>query len=380
MIPYVILFMIIIVNSIVIEKCFKKNNIKLAKFMAFISMVEISIIAGFRNNNVGRDIDVYVYPLFKSCLTNNFYTLIKDPNIEPLFLIILFMNTKLLGDYHLTLFIIELITVFSIYFYGFKNYKNVNFTILISVFLFVFFNNTLVMMRQFVSVSLIFISTQFFKEKKYIKTILLFFLAVAFHDTAIISIIIYIYYFVEYRSSFSSNKLLRVKIYTLIIAMFLVLFGDKLVYYFSFNIPILPERFFGYFTSRYIEEGLHFSIVNFTFKMLVLIMAIIINNKKKSHQSNLALSFILIDILIYLLSMRIEPILRLGYYFTIISYSFVIPSFGKIMVNNRKYKPFFYYSLTIVLFLYWWYIFIHSNGITYPYSSNILKNFINNVV
>ena len=380
MIPYVILFIIIIVNSIVIEKCFNNKNMKLAKFMAFISMIEISIIAGFRNNNVGRDIDVYVYPLFRSCLTNNLYTLIKDPNIEPLFLIILFVNTKLLGDYHLTLFVIEFVTVFSIYFYGFKNYKNVNFTILISVFLFVFFNNTLVMMRQFVSVSLIFISTHFFKEKKYIKTILLFLLALAFHDTAIISLIIYVFIFLEYSFSNSSNKLLIVKIFTLIVAIFVVLFGDKLVYYFTFYVPILPERFFRYFSSSYIEEGLHFSIINFTFKILVLIMAIIINNKKKSHQSNLAVSFILIDILIYLLSLRIEPILRLGYYFTIISYSFVIPSFGKIIVENRKYKPLFYYTLTIVLFLYWWYIFIHSNGITYPYSSDMLTNFINNIV
>ena len=150
---------------------FNKNKI-LQLFINLIALIIPCILAGVRNSIIGTDVKSYVIPMFK-CATNskNFYmymnmkwfsiwTYWEIKQIEFGFSLLVYIVCKLTGNLQWLLFCIQLLTIIPIYL-GLKKFKDLKSDIwfAILVYFLLFYNLSLNLMRQFISIGIIFFGT-----------------------------------------------------------------------------------------------------------------------------------------------------------------------------------------------------------------------------
>lgn len=303
-------------------------------------------------------------------------------NLEKGYMLIIFIFAKLFRDYHYSLFFIQLLISIGIFAYAYKKRKNVSMIFIILVYLFLYYNETLTIMRQGISLVLILLSLEFLNERKYIKTLILYFLAIMFHTSSIISIIIY--FFIILENSKVINKNSKNYIYIFIIGMIAILFIfiKPILEIFTFKIPILPDKFYRYFDSDYATKSIIYSKFCLLFKLVWIgISLIMLNQKRKNKEIKLGVIFLFIDMIIYIASFKLEPLMRLGLYFSFPSMMIIVPKVATIFKRNNR-NQITVNACVIFLLIFWWiymYGLTGSGGDTCPYTSSILTNFWNNL-
>lgn len=376
MIPYIVVFCLVIIFTYISDKELKKNKKILGIFFIILSILIMSILAAIRNDDVGKDISAYVMPQFEWAKLFDFDKYITIGNVEYGFKVFVYVVTMLFGDYHWILFFLQLIVCTNIYIFAYRQRNDLSMSMVILIYLMLCYNDTLTMMRQYVALSFILLSIMFLLEKKYLKTLILFFIAVLFHTTAMVSIIIYILILMNKSNKIteSSKKYLNI----LAIALFLVclIFYRQIIYFLSYKLPILPTKFYAYFTSSYYLEESNISNFMLIFKLgCIFVEFIFMKFYKKSDKFFLIL--LLIDFGIYLISAKLTTISRLGYYFYYPSILYVMPQLKKILKKDRYNLISINLIFVVVLCVYWYYNFVlYNGGGTMPYASDILNNLV----
>lgn len=375
MIPYMVLFSIISINAIFVDRFIKTKNNRVAYFIAVISILLLSIFAGIRDDNVGVDIPYYILPVFSWAQNLDFGDFMKAGNLESGFLLLMYFSTKLFNDYHVALFCMQAIVSTCFFIYAFKQKENTSIFLIIMTFLFVFFNNTLTMMRQTVATSLLLLSICFLKEKKYLVVGLLFISALLFHSTAIIMIVPYAIFIVNTTDCFSKRN--KSFINSLIIIAFLIfgLMYKEIVYTLVYKMQLLSERYYSYFESDYYGANV-ISKSGLVFRMIFVVFANMIDKKEKTNETKSYLMFLYIELLVFILSYKIGPLMRAGFYFTYPAYMYIIPRIPCLFKKDRKNQVSIRALLLIFLFIMWWFTNVLNNegGQTCPYTSQIFEN------
>lgn len=374
---YIITFLIVIFTTYKAEKLYKKRYKMRGTIYIFISILSMSILAAVRNNDIGKDIETYVIPTFNWALRFDFKEFMAIGNLENGYKLFVFIIANIFKDYHWILFFTQFIISVLIYIFAYKEKNKMSMWLVMIVFLLIMYNDTLTMMRQSIAVLLIILSYSSLKEKKYIKTIILYVSAILFHNTAIISILGYIFIIINYSSKIEKKSKRYISGIMLAICMVCLIFHQKILYIFTFNINILPIRFYAYFNTEYYTDNLIISKSTLLFKSVWILVASIYNRIVRKEQTpKLILIFLLIDLGMYLISFKLGPVMRLGYYFSYPALLYLIPQLTKMLKKDNYNKNCSYICIIILLFCFWYFnnVIHNESGNTYPYKSDILLN------
>ncbi|MBR5372517.1 MAG: EpsG family protein [Oscillospiraceae bacterium] len=157
----------------------KSKNGKI--FFGGLAILMLCLLAGFRANSVGRDINVYVtnnFQFFRS--SGSFLGSMKQATnlgLEPLFCLLLYITSRFSGDAWPMLFAMQLMTILPVYLAVLKwnKEKRVPVSFAMAVYIFVLYNNSYNIMRQSMATAFVFLGTTyllFYTDKNPLKALL----------------------------------------------------------------------------------------------------------------------------------------------------------------------------------------------------------------
>ena len=363
---YILCFIISLLFSYIGERYLKKEKKFIGISMLLLSILTVCALAGLRSSKVGTDVENYALNQF--WLYNNekrsFFYVINTTGIEPLFSLLVLIST-IFKDFHFTLFFIELACAMPIYIYAYKNRKEESLTFIIFIFLITMYARSFNLMRQSIAISLIVLSTYYFKIKKYKKTFLIYLISIMFHYSAVICIAIYfiMHILMNYKNEENKNRWMALIIF---LALILTVFMDKIL-------ELIPTKYSFYIDSQYAVNSLSIlSVVKKLFWVVISLSVVfrIKNNKSLRNEQKVYLMFLLLDLIMYFMSLKVSTFGRLGNYFLNISYFGLIPKIKYIF----KQKLLANASIIIILVVFWYNMTVINNEAdkTYPYASDVL--------
>ena len=166
MIPYLIIFTIIIIITYFMEKNKRKGNKILSKILLVCIILLISAFAGVRDETVGTDVNVYATTTLIRIGLNGFEHTYEIANVEIAFVVLAQITYWLNADVHTLLFFIQLIiTIFTVLYID-KNSEGKSMTLYMATYLCMFFGIGLNLMRQSMAMAIVLFSYLYVKKKK----------------------------------------------------------------------------------------------------------------------------------------------------------------------------------------------------------------------
>lgn len=180
----IIFILILIISILFFYIANKKNN----KFFLFAGILLLSFTAGFRGELVGIDTKFYY-----NAFVNNFPHSWQFPEEGFRFvsrnLMLIFNNPHIL--FFIYSLIINLLIILRLW--DFKD--RCNFPFMTFLYLFIYYIETMNIMRQFIAIAIIFYSTRFLERRRILLFILIIIAATYIHKTALLGLFILVVYF-----------------------------------------------------------------------------------------------------------------------------------------------------------------------------------------
>ena len=364
MLPYLIVFSIcIFLNSLKL----KSNKVPL-----FLSCLVLSLLAGFRDMGVGTDTMTYSENYF---ITGRYIKDISDIGIvgegyDKGYLMLNRIGSFLSNRLWIVFFLTELlITGFTFgAFYRLRKYFRASSVMFTLVFLLLIYNYTYNAMRQMCAVAIAFYAFSYLWERKWLPYIGWTLLAVTFHSSAAVSLLIPIIYAVVALENTNVRKYL--------IYIFMALMVISVYYYYDLllllgNMGMFKEAYM----ERYGENTIYEvgRIPNTFIAITILIYYIIYLTYKKTYilkSSDLLFHFTIHTFYMFAICLSLYSLFlyRIGLYFYLISIFFF-----SVELTSRKIPYMWRWSAICIVMFYWFFNYvIKGNGETIPYTSKIL--------
>lgn len=346
----------------------KLNGLK--KLLCIIVGILIpSILAGIRAYEIGTDIFFYVRQVFDSATEATSLSWMKWWNsrygVEYGYLFLNHIISRFTDKYAWVFFYVELIILILIYksFAYFNKYvsKNIKIAQMFMLYFFLMYNESLNLMRQSISIAIILYGFRYVYEKKLLKYLITVVVAMQFHITSLLAIVIYPLYILIHEKKQYKLKYVLLGISLVSGAVFGK--GMELIT----NTGIFGDKFLKYF-----QDG---SDYTFSYSQLVIRIPFIFlfwymakrQNKRKEY-NNFIVVMLLLDLAFAELRGIHATLYRLSLYFSVfkcVVYPEVISTF------SYKYRKITKTLLLLFAFVLWYYqVVLMNNGHTYPYMLN----------
>ena len=175
------------------------------KFFFSLGILFPSLLAGFRANDVGRDVNNIVVPIFEyakqsSCF-NELQAILDSHRYETdlTYNFLVYLTSKIVDDSWLILFLLQLLTILPLAIAAFKLKDKLSPTLAMMVYLLVFYNNSLNAMRQSITCGILVLIFSIIVEDNYhigkknvLKIAVLGTLAILMHGMTVIGILLII--------------------------------------------------------------------------------------------------------------------------------------------------------------------------------------------
>lgn len=361
MIPYLVVFLFSIIFAFLAQTRIK--NIILFMLFSSLAILLPSILAGARDVNVGTDTILYAEPCYQLCeASENLLLTIAISQWDPIFTILIYLGF-LKGDISWSLFLVGFFTIANAYLAIVLLHKRISMWKAYMLFLFVFFNLSLNIMRQMMAISVCLLAFSLLVQgsRKW-KLFVAMFVAFLCHKSSIIFVIpLLLYYYMVVKG----NKAVVKPIFTFLL---IVIFLNPLLLL-LISLGLVSSHF-----SAYIEsEGSMFSLTNLLSQIIFVYFARQLT-KYGEHDYMARFSLLVpISTLIFILSSIVSPwAFRIAYYFEIL-YIFTYPYIISHIKNNRVAAHQMEKLLYMFVLVYWIVDnVINKIGDTVPYSSKIL--------
>ncbi len=378
MIPYIVTFSLTILFTYIAQRMFKceenekkqKRNIRLILgiFFSILAILIPVLLAGFRDETIGADVTVYVKKVLERTTFGLSFSEFNKLNSSTDFLynVLNYLVSFITTDLNSFMFIVELIIVSlvfaTIYYYRDKSPMWVG----MMIFLLMYYNRSLNLIRQSISLAITFYAFKYLREKSTIRYFLTIIIAMLFHNSAIITGIMYFVYHLIKNKKTSKTKIFFL---TILICLLLVNYGSILKIF--INVGILPAKY-----SRYIPTGEIDFVVSESLMKIVFMLPILYYRKslcKYNDDNEFIIFMIIIDFILMQAGILSGYAQRISFYFGYY-YILLIPQLYKVLSKKRYNVINFLYTLGLCV--YWYYMFVVlSYGKTYPYTSTILGIF-----
>ena len=364
MIIYLIYFFISFV-LLAVSKKFEKNK-KLSIFFQVLSIIVLCILASVRDVTIGTDVKTYVHPVFRICSNYDCSMLdIYGYHMESGYYFLNYFISIFTQKLYILLFIIQFF-VLCFSFFGIKRMYKKNYLYVYFLFIVLFYNMTLNIVRQFMALALCLYALGALIENKDKKFFLFVFLAFLFHSSAILFLGIYLLYKIIKKNPKNLFKLIIFSV---------ICFSLGTILYFLFpnileNINFLAK--YKFYLTNYVNATLEFNtmatILDLTFILLYIMFYKIYD--RKSELSRFYFALLLIDFVCLLIATKYTIVYRLGLYFRIPAILFFLANCDFIFSNkNRKNNNLIYRLISVIfVLLYWYYVYVIGNsGQTVPF-------------
>ena len=308
-------------NKKIVISCANKKNvitINLSGIFAFLDIVLMILIMGFRAKTVGTDTNIYL-DLYNTFARHSFFENISIFNYQNLEYGYVMFNT-IAGHFlnqHFFLLIVAIVIYTPILIFIIKKSKSP----ILSLFIFLcfgFFNQSFNISRQWIAIGILMISYNYVIKKKFWKFVLLVFCATLFHKTALVFAIIYPLSFIKY---ITKNMII---IYSALSSIF-ILFGSQIT-------DVLQNIFYaGYELDRSGDIGLSIFI---NIVILLTLMYFKHSFQKNNEDANLLIIISALTILFNILGIYMDLFSRVMLYFKVF-YIISIPNMVASIINDN---------------------------------------------
>ena len=193
-IMYGLLILTVVVLSYVVEIYKNKNKFLITKILSLAIILLPCLFAALRADTVGTDIRVYAKPVFDDILrTRSIVSTSSRYDMEVGYVGLAYFCSLVSSSISLFLFATELFIVVPIYLVAYKRSNNCPIWFTMLVFMLIFYCATFNIMRQSIAAAFLLLAYQFYEEKnKSIKIIASVIIALLFHNSTIIGLILYL--------------------------------------------------------------------------------------------------------------------------------------------------------------------------------------------
>lgn len=357
---YLIAFGLTILCTYIAEKSFKKEKKIVGIFFSILAVLIPSILAGLRSRNIGTDIEVYIEPYFKKALVyKNFFRYYSSVKSDLLYLGVLYLVSRLTNNIQILFFVLELIIMIFLYL-GIYNFRGkASMPLMMMVFLTFFYNRTLNLSRQSISIIIVFFAMKYVWERKLWKYIFFTIIAAGFHYSAVFTLVIYFLYGLTYKQGKTFLKI------AIVVTIILVFANFQNFFIYLIRSGILPSKYTHYIEA---QQG-SFNFFETVFRVIIItMMGTTLEAFYKLDTNNKFLYFILIlDVLIYQFGIISEYTQRISLYFGI-NTIYVLPQFVNSVKQETSNRKISVLLISSILITYWFINYVYLGiGETYPY-------------
>ena len=359
---YLVGFFLSIFFAFLSEQSFKNGKKGIGIIFILFSLIPLCLIAGLRSSMVGTDVEWYAIPEFENAKDySNFFKYIttNDKLIEISYLFVNFCCSKISEDIGVLLFILQLFALIPIYLVAYKNRHVTPLWVPILIYCFLFFNLSLCLMRQVISCSILLLAYYELEDKKYFKFSLLCILAVTFHTSSSLAILLLIAIYFVRKVKYKKTGMLLFILLLLALALSINIILPQLVGY----SPLFSK--YSETLANY-DETYSFSI--FERVLMLIIVMLPISNKWKLNNFNESIKYIsIISFFLFLFLFRITYLIRFVVYFQyFIILSLPLFSYKRMYYDSQKNGYYSYsfidvfkiFSIVLVIVSYWYVIYI----------------------
>lgn len=286
---------------------YEKNELT-KNFTCFVAIMIPVLLSAMRGIDVGRDTRTYAYSAFQVAKnTGRFSELIGYDGIEPAFLFVEYIGAKYLNSFSFVLGTMQLITNYCFYKAIQKKCGEENIAVDMMIFYFFIYGGTLNAIRQSAAIGLVLLAMVYFSEKKYITTMTLLTVAIAFHTTAGIALVFLMIYAV------ADNDRIYKAINIFIVAFsFILNFGWRRIFSDIFNhVPIWGSNYADYLVYGKMGERNEMSIICGVIAFAIIYLA---TKRNDSKWNRLLISMSLIFVVYQPITEKINVASRLLLY------------------------------------------------------------------
>lgn len=358
---YLIIFFISVWILWLAERQYKNNKFKQGNLLLIISAIIPCVMAALRAESVGIDVTWYVVPNFNLAKEmNSFKNYLSIESIEPLYAILVYISSKLFNNVSGLLFFIQILVVAPVYLVLYKSRKNFQMWMGGLIFYLIIYNYSYSLIRQCIAGAFIFLSFVYYYDNKKFQGILFSIIAVGFHTSAIVLVIII--FIISNIDMIRRSNILKTLI--LVLAIIIIVNAKRILIFLS-ALNIIDDKYL-FRVNAYSTTFNYFKFVIFG---IFAVKAIYMLNKYSKERISLIYIFPLLELIIMSGSVFISQYFgRLEYYFY----------FFYILTLSRKKTPFKIKEINSILFfnivniiinlIFWIKMFLINNSFeTIPY-------------
>lgn len=244
-----------------------------------IALIIPSWLAGVRADTVGADTVGYGIMAFKYALIRSRDAFLSGQS-EIVFYGLAYFVSRVTENVAFWLGIVEFLTIAPIFYVAYKERKKLNVCFAMIVYLFKFYNYSLCIMRQSLACSFLMLAFYFWKNKKYVRTMIVILLALGIHSTAFIGLLFYVGIVGIFHVCKFERRKRKGKIYFLIVSIIatMALFLPKIIEIILTS-NILPERYANF--EQLLSDGniTSYSLFESMVRVILLVLCVIVLNK-----------------------------------------------------------------------------------------------------
>lgn len=331
----------------------------------FLSMMPLVILATFRDTSVGKDVAIYIKPLFElACWRDSYVDFMKVQSYEIIYATITYIVSTISHNINVLFGVFEIVMLIPTYYFIWHYKKYVSVPIVLLSFCFLFYAYTYNTVRQYMAMAMVMIAYTFLEHREYFKSYIFLILAIGFHTSAFVCLIIpLLHWLITGRKSFKYKRglisLLTILVYVIAIN-YNVIFRIVGTY-----LTFIPRR---YLSNMYMISGkMDLPYANIVVAGIAIIVSIIVCYKEKRDSDMWMLFMCLIAFSGNVIAIYATFVQRIMWYFQI--YYIVAMGRGSCVLKNSSAKKYIYDSwIIVVCFMYWIYTYVlgHAAEI-YPY-------------
>ena len=372
MLVYFLVISIVVILTYVAQKVLNKSKILFA-FVSLLILTVPSLLAAFRNDTVGVDVNVYEKSYFTDATqSSSFFEYYETEDSDLFFLAINYVASCFSDSLGAAFFLIEFVFLFFAYLaiYRMRDYSPMWISMLL--FMLCYFNLSFNVMRQMVATSfLLFAFTYLLRDNNIKKFFILSIVSFFFHKTAFIGGFFFIYIF--WALSTPKSQKTKTVIYVLGCIGIYVLFQILLLL-----LAGLGGRFEHYIAYGGMDSGANWQPTVVTVFVLGDLMLLcltvylyLIKEKENKKEVYVLFMLVVVDLMSQLLGKYTMYANRMSCYFGS-PYIFILPKlFLKTNIVNRRTK-YVFVSILLLAFVVIWLRMINQTGNTIPYKSDLL--------
>lgn len=348
----------------------KKQFRNTKSFLVITALLIPSIIAGVRDYTIGTDVLLYGNDWFEKAISyDSMYQYLmkaKEYNVGVGYAAVNYIVSRISHSPHMFYFVYELLQLTILYraLQAYKDKIEISYAFL--VYYFLFFNNSLNILRQAMAIVLVLHSYKFAKNNKIFKFVITIIVAYSFHSSAIVGAVIYPICW-AYSRSFKKKWIKP----TIVIGSISVMVGYRIIFDMLSKINLISGVRYEKYLIQDIIGGRYLGLGYW-----IVIMLFLINTRKKGQKKfedfNIISTFLCVSATISVLPFFGSALLsRISFYFDIFQVILLPIVSMNLRIRYGDERETCVVRKTIVLLpiiVYWIIAYIVRNGAhTYPY-------------